>query len=135
MLRIDSSMCSSQDCSSFLPYDFTKDGRKSYFLDGTVNHGGSEYIMKRSVPLHPNAIGLRDQPMADIATISRPGGSIRAETASRGDGSFEMEERGSGSPNGKSRSNGNGNGNGPKLELPPASPALSRRGTETRFDR
>lgn len=59
---------------SFLPYEFSKTGRKSYFVDGTINNNGlsnasTATFTNISIPIHPNAITLEEQP--SVSTTSR----------------------------------------------------------------
>ncbi|KAK4701238.1 hypothetical protein P7C70_g4996, partial [Phenoliferia sp. Uapishka_3] len=61
--------------SSFLPYDFLRNGRKSWFVgDGTAQpvDPTSSGSTSTSMAKHPQAIGLEDQPLSDMAS-SRTG--------------------------------------------------------------
>lgn len=111
---------------NFLPYDFLRNGRKSWFvLDGATGSNAGTTTQTTdttavAVPLHPQAIPLEEQPLSDM-TSSRPGGmDTRAPSAmgSYKDGGHDMpmDERGQSRPNLTKADSSTSNGRGHRGE-------------------
>lgn len=62
----DSTVC----CTSFTPYDFTRQPRKSWFVtDGGPESAATSHAGTSSdLPTHSHALALDDQPMADMSS-------------------------------------------------------------------
>ncbi|KAK4050080.1 hypothetical protein OIV83_003651 [Microbotryomycetes sp. JL201] len=79
---------------NFLPYDFTRQPRKSWFVHEAADAEQSSSNASATIAVHSQALTLDEQPLSDMASSSHDlrGGPLMERTPSQSGQSYEMQE-------------------------------------------